>query len=178
MSSWLPNGIRLPHFRSASASKKALLAIREHGVWLGAGILALALAIDAEALLDWLGDGAKVLFELAQSGFESFFRKAMGLELHRAQMATAYLNFFILLVLLVFLGKKWARAQQRAKRALQRKHQQILLQGTLRWLRFKAWWERQDRLNQCAAVVFLALAAIPLFILLSYSLGLAVAELL
>jgi hypothetical protein len=93
-------------------------------------------------------------------------------------MATAYLNLFILLVFLVFLGKKCARAQQRARWMLQSKQSQLHAYGAEQWLWIKAWRERQDRLNQCAAVVFLALAAIPLFILLSYSLGLAVAELL
>ncbi len=165
--------------RSATPRRHARRHARLVVVGLGLALLA---AMFGDSLWAALEEGAVLVFDFVADSLETFFRKACGLSLRYAQMATAYVIFtFFLLTGLMLMRKllAWARrvredsghwwhAHLADARAYSAEKGRII----------QAWWDRLDWLNKSAVVVSVILAAIPLALLLSMGLGMAVVEFL
>lgn len=150
--------------------------------WILSSVLLLAgLIISGDFLLDLLTDIAEVLFDFVEETLENFYRKSGKMDLRHAQMATAYtyLAFFTVAALITARRlANWVYSRVRQTASMLDTHKS-------RWQKtyrsysifFSTWWESLDGLNRLAVTVGLLMGAVPLFILLSLGLGMAVAEL-
>ena len=143
------------------------------------GLPLLAAFFSSELLCDLLADVGQCAFDLLEDNVETFYRKVAHLDLHQAQMAAAYTYSVVLLVLVLTLGRRFVRFTSHSISALRKSYQQGTekLQGSYQTqtIFLKAWWESLDWLNKTAVVVGGIVGAIPLFVLLSYGLGMTVA---
>lgn len=143
-------------------------------------VLAVLLITEFDAVWEFLQESLGVLFDFIEENLEAFFTKVMHLELHRAQMAAAYVYFTVLLAAGLPLLRTLARLSVRAKNtgfAWWRLNRVSIARFWRRQrIRFENWWETLDWLNKLAVVVGITLAVIPLVLLLSLGLGMVVAE--
>jgi hypothetical protein len=150
--------------------------------WWVAGIFLLAAALGLEVIWQGLEELFGGLFEVMQEAIERFFRKSIGLNFHQAQMAAAYLDATGVLILAGLAARKvyrvWHRARDDGYLWLNERRRRIVSFWRYRLLITRQWWDTLDWLNKLAAVIAFLVLAVPAAMLLSYGLGVAVAELL
>ena len=181
----LPHGMHYGRFPKPdlTSGREAKRRVQDKAVlWLGLVMLGVVLALGADVIWEFMEETGGMLFDFVEQSFETFFRKVIGLDLYHAQMATAYLDFILATPIAIWLLRKMVHLTQRARTmgvlwwtnlAVRERE---FVRAKLTWLRI--WWEPLDWLNKTAVVVALLVIVIPLAALLSYGLGVAVAELL
>lgn len=146
------------------------------GVFLAAGVLG------ADLIWSVLEEGITLLCEFVAEQLESFYRIRFGLDLYHAQMATAYTGALVLLIAaLAGLHKfgKWVRHARKDGNIWWHAHH-VQLQTFLARERDRlyTWWCGLDLLNKFAVLIGLLVMAVPFALLLSFGLGMVVAEIL
>lgn len=150
--------------------------------WTSLALLGIVIVASGDVLWSWLEEGTSLLFDALAEGFESFFMKAFGLNRHRAQVASAYLDFAIVLVAGLIIGRKIVALTRRAQaRGFAWWHFHV--HGWQVWWQrkvsdTKTWWDGLSWITKCAAMFALVALAIPLALALSIGLGLMVVEIL
>lgn len=146
--------------------------------WILGLLLIAALTGALESAWDLLADLGEILFELVEENLEGFYRKFAKLDMHRAQMATAYTYLLLAVALLLLFGPRlWQQLQVRL-REIERIRLRLAARCRILFERARGWWERLDFFGKIAAAGVALLGVIPLLLLLSYGLGSALAELL
>jgi hypothetical protein len=150
--------------------------------WIVAGVFTLASLLGADIIWTVLEEGITLIFEFFAERLERFFQKSFGLDLYHAQMATAYTGSIILLSAGLMLLRKLVMVARHVRE-----------DGSVRWRRYHAWliatwhdrvalamrwWSTLDLLNKSAVLIGLVVMVIPMAMLISYGLGMAVAEIL
>ncbi|NJD08331.1 MAG: hypothetical protein FIA97_17815 [Methylococcaceae bacterium] len=176
-----PDRLHLPQFPRVGFHRAP--RPRSHRRWWYAALAALLVVSGAlEMMTDALVDIGDVLFDLVEENLEAFYRKTAHLDTRGAQMASAYTYLAVAIVLMATLGRRlWRSTAHLVYRAawLTRdcaarvNHHYRLYAG-----KAQRWWNSLDSLNKIAVAGAGVLGAIPLFLLLSYGLGAAVAQLL
>lgn len=179
-----PDGMHYGNFnKPGTADKRHGRAVRKanHVAWWWvAGFFILSTMLGTDALWEGLVSLGSLLFDFIQANLERFFRNNAGLDLRQAQMASAYLYFVIALIAIALLVRKvqrlirdvretgflWWRAQIGNAKDF----------WTTKQMFFYGWWSTLDWLNKGAVIVGLTILGIPAALLLSYGLGVAVAE--
>lgn len=139
------------------------------------------LAVTGDVLLDLMADILDMAFDFIEETLEGFYRKTAKMDLRQAQMATAYTYFAFAVILTATLGRRlwrWVMSVVGEFAAVchaQAEHAHRSWEASTTYL--KNWWETLDWLNKLAVVFGVLLGAVPLFLLLSFGLGAAVAEL-
>ncbi|WP_045226640.1 hypothetical protein [Methyloterricola oryzae] len=150
--------------------------------WSVLGVFLLSVVLGADLIWNLLTEGATFLCEYIAEQMESFFQARFGLDLYHAQMATAYTGAVILLLSALFGLRKLARwgSHVRADGEVWWRHHHAHLRLMLDRERDRAliWWKGLDLLNKSAVVIALFVMAVPVAVLLSYGLGMVVAEIL
>lgn len=164
----------LPKKRRAAASRViwvARLRLIFYGLLL---LLALSLVFAFDATYPVMEHLFITVIEFAEQELEVFFAHTVGLNHYYAQMATAWLGFFLLLAFGVLLIRKVIRITQRAKAKLPewRNHQKEI---ALTWWQHiveavVAWWARLSWPRRIGLIVAGVLFAIPFFWALSLAL--------
>ena len=151
--------------------------------WWNLSLLALGamlLFMSGDALLELLMDIGDVIFDFVEETLEGFYRNSAKMDIHQAQMATAY-TYAALLVLVAwltarrlfrFLGTHVRRLWTAIE--IQRNHGQETCRSYA--IYFGAWWDSRDRLSRAAFAVAVLMGVIPLFLVISIGLGMAVAD--
>ena len=151
-------------------------------LWYAVLAAVLVLSGTLELLIETLESIAGVLFDLVEENLEAFYRKSAHLDTRGAQMATAYTYLALVIVFALTVGRRlWHSAARTANRVAAVAHQRS--EHIRRHYRHYAgraqrWWNSLDWINKIAVATAGVMGAIPLFLLLSYGLGTAVAELL
>lgn len=157
------------------SGRRLLLARRLRQIFYGllwATGLSLVFAFDATwPVLEHL---LITIIEFAEQEIEVFFAHTIGLHHYYAQMATAWLGFFLLLALGILLIRKVIRITQQAKAKLPewREHQKEV---ALTWWQHTveitlAWWATLSWPRRIGLIVAGVLFAVPLFWALSLAL--------
>lgn len=150
--------------------------------WSVLAVFLLSVVLGADLIWSVLAEGAMLLCEYIAEQMESFFQARFGLDLYHAQMATAYSGAVILLLFLLFGLRKLARwaSHVRADGEIWWRHHHENWRMMLERERDRAlvWWKGLDLLNKSAVVIGLVVMAVPAAVLLSYGLGMVVAEIL
>lgn len=143
-------------------------------------LLLLTMLLGSDVIFEASQNLVFALFELIEQGTERFFTRVVGLDIYHAQMASAYTYLATglcvggwLLRRAYLLGKHGLLIGIYCLAVLHtnvRQIWQISLDSLL------VWWQSQDWLNKIALVVALLLVFVPLVALLSWGLGMAVAE--
>lgn len=174
-----PERLPLPQFSRPAFHRNPV----PHRRWWYA-VLAVVLVASGllELVTDSLLDIGDLLFDLVEENLEAFYRNTAHLDTHGAQMASAYTYFAAALILMATLGRRlWRSIARLVYRAAWMSRDCIdRVKHDYRHYTGKAqrWWNSLDSLNKIAVAGAGVLGAIPLFLLLSYGLGAAVAELL
>lgn len=137
-------------------------------------LLVLSLVFAFDATYPVLEHLVLTIVELAEQEVEVFFAHTVGLSHYYAQMATAWLGLFLLLVFGVLLIRKAVRITQQAKAKLPewREHQKEI---ALTWWQHAveailAWWATLSWPRRIGLLVAAVLFAVPLFWALSIAL--------
>lgn len=150
--------------------------------WSVLAVFLLSVVLGADLIWNVLAEGAMLLCEYIAEQMESFFQARFGLDLYHAQMATAYSGAVILLLFLLFGLRKLARwaSHVRADGEIWWRHHHENWRMMVERERDRAliWWKGLDLLNKSAVVIGLVVMAVPAAVLLSYGLGVVVAEIL
>ena len=150
--------------------------------WTSMALLGIAILTSGDVLWSWVEEGASLLFDTLAQGFESFFMKTLGLSHHNAQVASAYLDFAIVLVAGLIIGRKIVILTKRTQ-ARGFAWWQVHVDGWQAWWQqklysVKNWWDGLSWINKCAVMFVLMALAIPLALVLSIGLGTVVVEIL
>jgi hypothetical protein len=134
-------------------------------------LLTLSLVFAFDATYPVLEHLILTIVEFAEQEIEVFFAHTIGLEHYYAQMATAWLGFFLLLLFGILLIRKVIRITRQAKAKLPewKDHQKEV---ALTWWQHVVesileWWGRQSWPRRIALIVAGVLFAVPLFWALS-----------
>ncbi len=164
--------MRLPLTKRQSDARRATWLARLRMVFYGLLLLlALALIFAFEPTIEFLEELFITVIEFAEQEIEGFFAHTMGLEDYYAQMATAWLGFFLLLLFGILLIRKVIRITQQAKAKLPewKDHQKEV---ALTWWQHvveavRGWWGRQSWPRRIALIMAGVLFAVPFFWALS-----------
>jgi hypothetical protein len=175
-----------PMTNNSSTQESASLmrmSMRNPRVW-GSALLAGFFLIygGGEILLGLMDQTFGVLFELLEEWIERFYRKTFTLSHHQAQMATAY-TYFVLGIaaacIFMRLFLRWAdHVYHYAAVGLHMVRNQLRARFLDRSLLLKVWWESLDWLNKSAVVIASIVLIIPVMAVVSYGLGVVLAEIL
>lgn len=176
-----PDRLHVPHF-----PRPGLIRSHRNGaqrrLWYVAFAALVVVTGAVELLADTLADIGGVLFDLIEENLESFYRKTAHLDNRGAQMASAYTYFALAIIIALTVGRRVWRSAARVVNQVstEARHRSERLQRHYRHYAALAqtWWNSLDWINKIAVAAAGILGAIPLFLLLSYGLGAAVAELL
>ena len=142
------------------------------------GLPLLGAFFSSELVCDLLAGVGQCAFDLLEDNVETFYRKFAHLELHQAQMAAAYTYSVVLLILGLTLGRRFLRFVRRLMTTLrgtyQRSAEKIQVTYQTQSIFLKTWWDSLDGLNKVAVIVGGIVGVIPVFVLLSYGLGMTV----
>ena len=155
-----------------------------HGAsfWIVVGVFTLSALLGSDVIWAVFEEGITLMFEFFAERLERFFQKTFDLDLYHAQMATAYTGSLILLTSGLLLLRKLVMVARHVRE-----------DGSVRWRRYQSWlianwrdrvqsatcwWSTLDLLNKSAVLIGLVVMAIPMAVLISYGLGVAVAEIL
>ncbi len=161
----------IPTRRSSEPRRVALLA-RLRMLFFGLlGLVGLALVFAFDATWPVLVHLFLTVIEFAEQEVEEFFAHTIGLSHYYAQMATAWLGFFLLLVFGIMLIRKAVRITQQAKAKLPewREHQKEV---ALTWWQHTVeallgWWSTLSWPRRIGLIVAAVVFAVPLFWALS-----------
>jgi hypothetical protein len=152
-------------------------------LWIAVAIAAVTLLVmNYEIVWELLAEVVPLVFEVLEESLDTFFEKVVRLNPMMAQMATAYIGFVLLLVVLYLLVRKGIKIYRKA----QAKKQELTSVYSNAWHEWYSglqtsalnWWASLDFTNKIVAVIAFVLLGIPLALLLSFVLGSLVAQLL
>jgi hypothetical protein len=129
------------------------------------GLLAAALIIEFDATWEIVQELLITVVEVVEQEVEAFFAHTVGLTHYYAQMATAWLGFFLLLAFLIWLIRRIIRAARTARAELptwrEQKREAALSWWQRRTATLETWWMSLTMARKIATVITALMVAVP-----------------
>lgn len=176
--SWNPWKLRYVGFSKKFADlDKLVFGLRLALLWTSASVGIIGLIFGFDLVGQGIEQVFSILFEFAQEKLETLFLAVFKLDLYHAQMATAYTGFAILLVLGIYLFRKFTVAIIEIKQVFIQERDKALVLCAKHWHNIMTWWDSLDGFNRFSAVIGLTVVAVPIMSAICLLLGKFVAEL-